>query len=161
MNVTLKSSNDDIRNLHAAGDVLMESGRKAGQNVYLNGDLTMQNLIKIPIRYSGECICRWNIYGNNTQINGNSRAGGSTNQHNPGNVNVIIQPENKPNPQKPTFPIVEKVLPPELSVFSPTQVKILLFLKEALISLLNRGFMVIVVNGGTVVFKSGDYVLIK
>ena len=77
----------------------------------------------------------------NTQINGNSWAGGSTNQHNPGNVNVIIQPENKPKPAKPTFPIIEKALPPELSVFHRTQVKITV--PQSTNFTIKPGFMVI------------------
>ena len=166
-NVTLKSSNAMISgNLHAAGDVLMESGTKAGQNVYLNGDLTMQNSNKNNNSViQGNVFAGGNIYkGNNTQINGNSWAGGSTNQHNPGNVNVIIQPENKPkNPQKPTFPIVEKVLPPELSVFSPDTSKNITVPQGSTNFTIEPGvYGDLFVNGGsTVVFKSGDYVFNK
>ncbi|NLY44961.1 MAG: hypothetical protein GX053_03080 [Tissierella sp.] len=109
--VELKPDNAKILgNLHAKGDVILGSGTFVGKSIFLNKNLKLLNSNSI---INENVFAGKDIYmGNNTFILGDSQAGGSINQHNIDNVNMIISPQNKPiSPQFDEIPLINTSIP--------------------------------------------------
>lgn len=144
-----------IGNIHAKNNVVMRHGAYV-RNAYLGGNLQLynSNTTVFENAFAGGNISK----ENETFINKISQAGGNVNQHNPANINIEIAAENKPI--KPQFPIVDMVIPPDLTVFSPDTMNSISVPQSSSNYNIEPGTYGDLFVGGesTVTLKTGDYI---
>ncbi len=117
-NVELKSSNARVLgNIHAGGKVEIHSGCTVGKNVFAGTNVSLYNSQSKDQGVQGDVHAGQNIFmENNTNISGQSWAGGGINHHNPNKIHQPVPPRIKPS--APSVCIKEPIPPPRMQSFA-------------------------------------------